>query len=127
MSDVPIDRIMSTELVTVDDDAVVATAAQRMLAEGVGSVLVVNEADRLRGFLTATDFVRLVYENDPEDETPIGECMTTDVLTASPDDTAEDLETLITSGYTHFPVTDDDGKVVGVVSTTDLTEHVATA
>lgn len=118
---------MSTELVTVDDDAVVAMAAQRMLEEGVGSVLVVDDDDRLRGLLTATDFVRLVYENDPEDETPIGACMTTDVVTAGPDDTAEDLEALIASGHTHFPVTTEDGEVVGIVSTTDLTEHVAAA
>lgn len=127
MTDVSVERIMSTELVTVDDDATVATAAQRMLEEDVGSVLVVDDGGRLRGLLTATDFVRLVYENDPEDETPIGACMTTDVVTASPDDTAEDLETLIASGHTHFPVTAANGEVVGMVSTTDLTEHVAAA
>ncbi|WP_418282437.1 cyclic nucleotide-binding/CBS domain-containing protein [Halorubrum sp. DTA98] len=127
MDEVPVTRIMSTELVTVDDDATVATAAQRMLDEAVGSILVVDDENRLKGLLTATDFVRLVYENDPEDATPIDACMTTDVITANEGDTLADLEELFESGYTHFPVTAEDGEVVGIVSTTDATKHVVNA
>lgn len=125
MDDTLVTRIMSTELVTVDEDAAVSTAAARMLEAGVGSVLVVDDANRLRGLLTATDFVRLVYENDPADVTPVDACMTTEVVTASAEDTVGDLETLVDSGYTHVPVVDEAGTVVGVVSTTDITERLA--
>lgn len=127
MEDVAIESVMSTALVTVDEDATVARAASRMLEAGVGSVLVVDDAGRLKGLLTATDFVRLVRENDPEDETPVQGAMTTDVATVAPADTVADLDRIADRGYTHYPVTTDDGTVVGMVSTTDLTAYVAAA
>ncbi|SNR23077.1 CBS domain-containing protein [Halorubrum vacuolatum] len=126
MDDVFVARVMSNELHTVDDDATVSTAAGRMLEAGVGSVLVVDAADRLRGLLTATDFVRLVRENDPEDETPVGDAMTTDVVTVGPQDTLSDVADLLTTaGYSHYPVTTTDDEVIGMLSTTDLTAHLA--
>ena len=124
MEDVFVARIMSSELVTVDDDAEVATAAQQMLAEDVGSILVVDEAGELSGLLTATDFVRLVRDNDPEDVTPVGACMTTDVVTIGPQDTLDDVEDVVTTGHSHFPVTDETGVVLGMLSTTDLTAYL---
>jgi CBS domain-containing protein len=125
MTDVPVGRLMSTELVTVVADATAAEAAERMLETGVSSILVVDEAGRLEGLLTGWDFVRLVRENDPHDETLVGECMTADVVTASEDDSVEALADLADGEYSHLPVTDEDGVVVGMLSTTDLTKHLA--
>ncbi|OYR53963.1 CBS domain-containing protein [Halorubrum halodurans] len=125
MTNVPVGRLMSTTLVTVGADATAAEAADRMLETNVNSILVVDEAGRLEGLLTGWDFVRLVRENDPHDETLVGECMTADVVTASEDDSVEALADLADGEYSHLPVTDDDGVVVGMLSATDLTEHLA--
>jgi len=125
MTDVPVGRLMSTDLVTVSVDATAAEAATRMLETDVNSVLVVDEAGRLEGILTGTDFVTLVRENDPGDRTPVGTCMTTDVATASRTDSVETLTALADGQYTHIPVTDDERVVVGMLSTTDLTRHLA--
>lgn len=65
MTDVPVGRLMSTDLVTVGVDATAAEAATRMLETGVNSVLVVDEAGRLEGVLTGTDFLTLVREKRP--------------------------------------------------------------
>ncbi|MFC5279771.1 CBS domain-containing protein [Halorubrum rubrum] len=124
MTDVPVGRLMSTELVTVAADATAAEAAERMLETGVNSILVVDEDGRLEGLLTGWDFVRLVRENDPHDETLVGECMTADVVTASEGDSVEALADLADGEYSHLPVTDEDGVVVGMLSTTDLTKHL---
>ncbi|WP_281194448.1 cyclic nucleotide-binding/CBS domain-containing protein [Halorubrum sp. F4] len=125
MNDVPVGRLMSTELVTVGPETTAAAAAERMLETGVNSILVVDDAGRLEGILTGWDFVRLVRENDPHDRTLVGECMTTEVVTASRNDSVEALSDLADGEYGHLPVTDDDGVVVGMLSTTDLTEHLA--
>ena len=125
MTDVPVGRLMSTDLVTVGVDATAAEAATRMLETGVNSVLVVDEAGRLEGVLTGTDFLTLVRENDPEDRTPVGTCMTTDVVTASRTDSVAALTALTEGQYTHVPVTDDERVVVGMLSTTDLTRRLA--
>ncbi|RAW46608.1 histidine kinase [Halorubrum sp. 48-1-W] len=125
MGDVPVGRLMSTDLVTIAVDATAAEAAERMLETGVGSVLVVDDEGRLEGLLTGWDFVQLVRENDPHDETLVRECMTVDVVTASRNESVDALADLADGEYSHLPVTDDDGVVVGMLSTTDLTEHLA--
>jgi len=124
MTDVPVERLMSTELVTIPRDAAAADAAKRMLETGVSSILVVDDG-RLAGLITATDFVSLVRRNDPEDETPVEAFMTTDVVTVSPDDSVEELAEPTDRGYTHLPVVDADDRLVGMLSTTDLTAYLS--
>jgi len=121
-----VEAIMSTDLVTIGPDATAADAAALMLETGVNSVLVVD-GKRLTGLITATDFVSLVHENDPEDETPVDAFMTHDVVTVGPDDTVEELAEPTAHGYTHLPVTAADGELIGMVSSTDLTEFLSAA
>ncbi|ESS05007.1 MAG: putative signal-transduction protein containing cAMP-binding and CBS domain protein [uncultured archaeon A07HR67] len=125
MDDVPVSRLMSTDLVTVPTDATAAEAAGRMRDAGVGSVLVVDDDGRLEGLLTGWDFVRLVRENEPHDETVVETCMTADVVTVSETDSLDDLADVAGDDYSHLPVIGEDGVVVGMVSTTDLTGHLA--
>jgi CBS domain-containing protein len=125
MTDVPVERLMSTDLVTVAPGAAAADAARRMLETGVSSILVVGDDGRLAGLITATDFVSLVRLNDPDDETPVEAFMTTDVVTVSPDDSVEELSGPTDRGYTHLPVVDADGQLVGMLSTTDLTSYLS--
>jgi CBS domain-containing protein len=113
--------LMNPDLVTIDPDATAAAAAERMLETGVGSILAVDDTGRLEGLLTSHDFVALVRENDPNDQTPVEVCLTTNVLTVSPTDPITALGEAHLE-YTHIPVVDDD-VVVGMVSTTDLTEQ----
>lgn len=125
MSDISVERLMSTDLITIGPDAAAADAAKRMLETGVGSILVVDDDGQLAGLITATDFVALVRENDPEDETPVKAFMTTDVVTVGRDATVEELAEPTAHGYTHLPVTGGDGEPIGMVSTTDLTEYIS--
>jgi CBS domain-containing protein len=127
MDDVPVDRLMSTDLTTIDRGAPAAEAATKMRNTGVGSVLVLDPDGTLAGLITATDFVALVRDNDPADRTPVEAFMTTEVVTVGRDDTVAELAAPTAHGYTHLPVTDDDGRPIGMVSTTDLTAHLSRA
>lgn len=127
MNDVPVDRLMSTDLTTIERGATAADAAKKMRETGVGSILVLDADGTLAGLITATDFVALVRDNDPKDQTPVEAFMTTDVVTVGREDTVAELAEPTAHGYTHLPVTDDEGRPVGVVSTTDLTAHLSKA
>ncbi|WP_435073148.1 CBS domain-containing protein [Halorubrum sp. HHNYT27] len=124
MGEDTVERLMSTELVTIAPDASAADAAKRMLETGVSSILVVDDG-RLAGLITATDFVSLVRKNEPNDETPASAFMTTEVVTIAPDDSIEEFAEPANRGYTHLPVVNEDGQLVGMVSTTDLTAYVS--
>ena len=118
---------MSTDLTTIERGAAAADAAKRMRDTGVSSILVVEPDGTLAGLITATDFVALVRDNDPKDRTPVEAFMTTDVVTVGREDTVAELAAPTAHGYTHLPVTDDDGRAIGMVSTTDLTEYLSKA
>jgi len=127
MEDVFIARLMSPGATTVTPDTSVERAAQAMLEQGIGSVVVVDEAEEIAGILTTTDFVRIVAERQPKDHSTVSEFMTADVHTVHPqDDVTEVARRLLEYGVHHMPVVDEEGHVVGMITTTDLTAYVST-
>ncbi|WP_435096075.1 CBS domain-containing protein [Halarchaeum sp. P4] len=127
MEDVFIARVMSAGVTTVSPGTSVEEAAQKMLAEDIGSVVVIDENDELAGILTTTDFVRIVAERQPKDDSTVEEFMTSDVHTVGAQDVVTDVaKQLIEHGVHHLPVVDEDNHVIGIVTTTDLTSYVST-
>jgi CBS domain-containing protein len=127
MDDIFVARIMSTDLLTVAPDTLVEETAERMLDAGVGSVLVVGHDDNdLQGILTSTDFVRIVANQKPKDETPVSKYVSTDPVTTTAQATVtEAADAMVERGIHHLPVVDDDEGVIGIVTTTDLAAYVA--
>lgn len=127
MDDVFVAQLMTSDPETVPADTLVEDAANLMLDASIGSVLVVDDDDRLVGILTNTDFVQIVAERKPKDETPIREYMSTDVLTTDAQEPIEDVANrLLEAGIHHMPVVDDDGAPIGIITTTDLAAYVST-
>jgi len=127
MDDIFVGRLMSSPVETVTPDTLVREAAQNLLDEGIGSAIVVDEDNHLQGILTATDFVRIVAQKDPESESVVADFMSTDVVTVTVNTPiAEAADIMLENGFHHLPVVDDEEGVVGIVTTTDLTAYVST-
>ncbi|PSP80490.1 histidine kinase [Halobacteriales archaeon QS_1_68_20] len=126
MDDIFVARLMTPDPYTVDPDTLVEDAAEAMLERGIGSVLVADEDNRLEGILTNTDFVQIVAERKPKDQTAVSAYMTTDVVTAGAQDPiTEAADAMIERGFHHLPVVDEEEGVIGIVSTTDLTAYLS--
>jgi len=126
MDDLFVARLMSTDLHTVDPGTLVEPAAERMLEGGVGSLLVVDDEGHLEGILTTTDFVSIVAERHPKDETPVSQYMTSEVVTVGAQDPIHvAADAMIENAIHHLPVVDDDGVAIGIVTTTDLAAYVS--
>ncbi|THE62781.1 CBS domain-containing protein [Salinadaptatus halalkaliphilus] len=126
MQDIFVARVMSTDLHTVTTDTLVEDAAQVMLSNEIGSVLVVDEAGHLDGILTATDFVDIVAKSQPKAETTVERYMSTDVTTAHAQDSIRDVaDTMVKHGFKHVPVVDEDEGAIGMVTTTDLASYLS--
>ena len=128
MDDIFVARIMSTDVYTVAPDTLVEDAAQRMLAEEIGSVVVVGTDNDVLGILTSTDFVQIVAEREPKDQTPVSRYMSTGVITTDAQATIAETAAVMTDhGFHHLPVVDDEEGVVGMLSTTDLATYLSEA
>jgi citrate synthase len=110
-------EIMSQPAVTATADETVASVAERMREQRVGSVVVV-EGDCAVGILTERDLVRIAASTTSSETVA-------DWMTANPDSVGPDVDataafaSLAEHGYRHIPVVDDD-RLVGVVSMRDL-------
>lgn len=61
--DVRVEEVMARELIYVERDTPLKDVAQKMLAENVHRVLVMDERFNLYGIVTSFDFVRVVAES----------------------------------------------------------------
>jgi len=126
MDDILVARVMTTDPITVTEDTYVEPAANKLMDNGVGSLIVVDDAGALEGILTTTDFVGIVAASRPKAETKVERYMSTGVTTASAQDNiAEAAEKMLDHGVHHLPVVDDDEGVIGIVSTTDLAAYIS--
>jgi len=127
MDDVFVAQLMTSDAETVTPDTLVEDAANTMLDRGIGSVLVVDDDDHLQGILTTTDFVQIVAERRPKDETPVSKYMSADVLTTDAQEPIEEVANrMLEAGIHHMPVVEDDGTPMGIITTTDLAAYVST-
>jgi CBS domain-containing protein len=111
--------VMTRSLLAVEPAATVGEAATLMGERRAGSALVM-EGDKLLGIFTERDIVKALGQHFDAAGHPVSEWMTRDPITVPPDTPVrEALERMISGGFRHLPVVDEDA-VVGVVSMRDL-------
>jgi CBS domain-containing protein len=126
--DTLVERLMTDPTITVSREETAAAVARRMLEADVKSVVVVDEERRPEGILTSTDYLEMTAEGVNPHETTVAAFLTTDVVTATPDEEVGTVAgRMLSKGISHLPVVDADGRLAGIITTTDLTEHLAYA
>lgn len=107
-------------LLALGEQASVQEACQRMWESHKGSVLVIDENERLLGIFTGRDAVRTLAEGRNAEATPLAKAMTSNPITVTPTTRAIDaLREMNDSGVRHLPVVEND-KILGVVSRGDF-------
>ena len=97
----------------------------KMMAEkGVGALLVMENNDLL-GIVSERDYARkIIIKGRSSSGTQVREIMTSEIVSAKPEDTVEECMTLMTEKrIRHLPVIDD-GEVNGVLSIGDLVKTI---
>ena len=126
MDDIFAGQLMSTDLYTVSPDTLVEEVAETMLDNEIGSVIVVGEDNQLLGIVTTTDYVGIVAESHPKAETAVERYMSTDVVTATPQDSIRDIaDAMVEHGFHHMPVVSEPDGVIGILTTTDLAAYLS--
>ncbi|MGE5594926.1 MAG: CBS domain-containing protein [Hyphomicrobiales bacterium] len=110
---------------TIEPTATVREAVGVMNEHGVGALLVV-ERERPAGIFTERDVLRRVVGPGLHAAVArVGEVMTTDLVTVSPQMRVEEAMAIVTNRrLRHLPVMED-GKIVGMLSSGDLMRWVS--
>lgn len=115
-----VQTVMTTEVAMVRTTEMVGTVRRMMIEEGIHSVPILDDADKLQGIITSSD---LVEEWDAD--MGVTMVMTEAVETVSPLATAVEAAKLMLDQRIHHLVVMDGGAVVGVVSSFDLLRELA--
>ncbi|HEY4082567.1 MAG TPA: HPP family protein [Burkholderiaceae bacterium] len=116
--------VMSRDVITVLPSAPAQEAWQLMIKHAVKALPIVDADDTLVGIVTMHDFFlghELVSGVANSASLLVGHIMTHDVLTAKPDQELVDLmHAFSDGGRHHLPVTGDGGKLVGMITQSDM-------
>jgi CBS domain-containing protein len=111
---------------TCSKEATAQEAAKLMSMRRIGSLVVTDGTQTVQGIFTERDvMMRVVAEGRDAARTRVGEVMTTEVITVSPDTSIEDVESIMRQHRVrHLPVVGDRG-LLGLVSIGDVLVHHA--
>ena len=108
-------ELMVTDVLTVEPSDSIGEAAEKMVAAGVGAV-VVTDFGRIVGIVTERDLLRAVAQRARAAEARCRQWMTPDPVTVEPDTTVEEAaEIMFDHNFRHLPVVRD-GRSLGIVS-----------
>jgi predicted transcriptional regulator len=104
----------------ISPETTVAEAIQKLVAKGIGCLLVESDGE-LVGIFTERDVLNRVSENPGVMDHPVEEFMTKSPTTITLDDSiAYALHTMDLGGYRHLPVVDSEGKPRAIISVRDI-------
>jgi len=115
--------VKSAHVVTVGREQSLRDAVRLLASHRIGGLVVVDAVGAPVGVLSERDIVRALAEASDALDRRVGEIMSRDPVTGSPDDDAEAvLDTMTARRFRHLPIVDG-GRLVGIVSLGDLVKH----
>jgi CBS domain-containing protein len=114
----------SNIIYSVTPDVVVFKAIELMCEKNIGGLLIM-EGNKLVGIFTERDYARkLILKGKSSKDTPIGDLMTPNPFTVTPENSIEDCMELMTDKHIrHLPVVYE-GTVLGMISIGDVVKNV---
>jgi CBS domain-containing protein len=125
LMDDPVALLRPQPPVTLRAEASVGEAIGLMLAQDIGSVLVIDAEEQLLGIFSERDLLTKVAGETDYANRPVRDFMTRRPETVLESDSlAFALHKMDCGGYRHLPVLRD-GKLVGIISVRDVMRHIA--
>jgi CBS domain-containing protein len=130
--------VMTVDPITITPGIGVKAALSRLTHAGITSMPVVDERQRLCGIVSEADLIRDAVADDPRAHQrpvamqPVAAARTVeDVYTRTPvavrpqDDVTSAVDLMTAKGFKSLPVVDDDHRLVGIVSRSDVVRALA--
>ena len=118
-SKVPVSGFMQKEVITINSDASIGEAVKTMYEKKVGS-LIIKDNDELKGMITERDIARSIFIHNVSNDSKIKDIFTTPLVSVEPDSSILDVAEMIgKTQILRIPVIKE-GKVLGVISASDL-------
>ena len=109
-----------TKVFTIRPEQSLKDAVAMLAKHNVGALVVVDAAGKLAGILSERDVIHVADRNANFFNLPVGDVMSKNPITGSPDDDLLSAERTMTERhFRHLPILEQ-GKLVGIVSIVDI-------
>ena len=117
-------NVKGRSVFSVEPTVMVLKAIELMCEKNIGGLLIV-ENGKLAGIFTERDYARkLILKGKSSKDTPIGELMTPNPFTVSPESSIDDCMKMMTDKkIRHLPVVEE-GNLIGMISIGDVVRQV---
>src|SRR5215204_6323592 len=105
--------VMSVDVVAAKENATVIEIATRLVLGAFNGVPIINDSGSVTGIITAIDILRAIRDGKSLDS-----ILVRDLMTPNPSVVKQD--TAIEKGIEMVPVVEDDGRLIGVISRSDI-------
>lgn len=113
-------HVMIEDVVTARPNLTVRDIVGILNEKHVGSLIILDDKEKLVGIFTERDAIRIMASGVPLD-TPVEQVMTKNVATIGEEASLEEAKRLIIShGVRHLPVLNNKGELVGLLSVRKL-------
>jgi CBS domain-containing protein len=125
-------ELMQPDVKTIDPDATIADVVVSFADAHISALPVVDRAGRMLGVVSNTDVISVEAEAEERDrrellhDTAVRDIMTPRTLTIAPDADVRDAAREMLYAEVHRLFVEEDGELLGVISTTDIVRAIAT-
>ena len=123
-SSILIQDIMTRALITVNLSTTALQVAKMMEQGGIGAILVQNNSNPV-GIVTDRDFATRIAANDLPLNTAVENIMSIPLITINHDEPISSAAEMMTSKKIRKLAVTENGKIVGIVTSTDLVTQLA--
>jgi CBS domain-containing protein len=119
-------RVKGHVVYSIQPNDTVFDALSVLVDKNVGALVVLTEDDQVLGIFSERDYARrVILKGRASKETLIRDIMTENPFTVSEDDSIQDCMVKMTDKHIrHLPVTDDQQRLVGMISIGDVVKYV---
>ncbi len=112
---------MSVNIVAAKDNATAIEISTRLSLEGLNGIPIINDSGSVIGIVTAIDILRAIRDGKNLDNLKAKDVMTQNPVVARQDTRIEEIIDLMDKGgIIMIPIVESDGRIIGVVSRSDL-------
>lgn len=123
-SDMKVSEIMNSDVIYVLPNRTIAQVKEILRIKRISGVPVVDKDKKVIGIISIEDIINCIESNKLNDK--VENQMTKRVVTINYNETLKTaLQYFEKYGYGRFPVVDDDGKLVGIITKNDILGAIA--
>jgi CBS domain-containing protein len=116
-------EIMKTKVECLTPEETAQDAARKMRDMNVGFLPICDETGNVLGTVTDRDIVIRIVAEGLTSDVPLDQAMTNEVVACRPDDDVEEAQELMAKHKkSRILCIDDDGKLMGVISLSDIAQ-----